>query len=92
MLHKVEICVYYIIHVYKGEIMNKKWTEYEKEFIRVNADRLKDEELLEKIRTVSGRPITLHALRKVRQSMGVKKKPGRGICAIDNLEENSYGK
>jgi hypothetical protein len=70
--------------------MNRKWTDYEKEFIRVNADRLKDEEMLERLRTVSGRPITLHALRKIRQSMGVIKQPGRGICALKQFKERNY--
>ena len=66
--------------------MNKVWTDYEKEFIRVNADRLKDVELLERLRSISERVITLNSLRKVRQSLGIKKKPGRGICSIQEKE------
>ena len=64
--------------------MNKVWTDYEKEFIRVNASTMKDEELAERLQQVSGRKVTLHSLRKVRQSLGIKKKPGRGICSIAN--------
>lgn len=64
--------------------MNKVWTDYEKEFIRVNADTMKDAELADRLRAVSGRKITLNSLRKVRQSLGIKKKPGRGVCSIEN--------
>lgn len=66
--------------------MNKVWTDYEKEFIRINADRLKDVQLLEKLKAVTGRNITLNGLRKVRQSLGIKKKPGRGVCSIEKKE------
>lgn len=64
--------------------MNKVWTEYEKEYIRINADHLKDSELAEKLRAVSGRKVTVNSVRKVRQSLGIKKRPGRGICSINN--------
>jgi hypothetical protein len=63
--------------------MNKVWTEYEKEFIRVNADRFTDEQLAKQLQRVCGRKVTLYSIRKVRQSLGIKKKPGRGICSID---------
>ena len=62
--------------------MNIKWTEYEKEFIRKNADSLKDRELAEKLTAMSNRSITLDAVRKVRQKLGITKLPGRGICGL----------
>ena len=68
--------------------MNKVWTEYEKEFIRVNADTMKDEELAERLQKISRRRITLNSVRKVRQLMGIKKKPGRGLCILDNHPNN----
>ncbi len=63
--------------------MNIKWTNYEKEFIRVNADKLTDAEVLRQLQEMSPhRKLSLHSLRKVRQKMGLKKNPGRGVCSI----------
>jgi hypothetical protein len=62
--------------------MNIKWTLEEKEFIRNNAGFMKDKELAKKLTDKSGRRITVDALRKVRQKLGIKKKHGRGICAL----------
>ena len=62
--------------------MNIKWTQEEKEFIKKNAGFMKDKELASKLESKSGRPITVDALRKVRQKLGIKKKHGRGICAL----------
>ena len=62
--------------------MNIKWTEEEKEFIRENAAFMKDRELAQKLTDKSGRRVTVDALRKVRQKLGIKKKHGRGICAL----------
>ena len=62
--------------------MNIKWTREEKEFIRENAAFMKDRELAQKLTDKSGRRVTVDALRKVRQKLGIKKKHGRGICAL----------
>jgi len=62
--------------------MNIKWTIEEKEFIRENAGFMKDKELAQRLCDKSGRDITVDALRKVRQKLGIKKKHGRGICAL----------
>ena len=43
---------------------------------------MKDRELAEKISEMSDRKVTLDAVRKVRQKLGIKKKQGRGICGI----------
>lgn len=67
--------------------MNIKWTEYEKEFIRQNANSLKDRELAEKLTAMSSRNITLDAVRKVRQKLGITKLPGRGICGLVGKNE-----
>jgi hypothetical protein len=32
----------------------------------------------------AGRLVTLDAIRKVRQKLGITKKPGRGICGVVN--------
>ena len=62
--------------------MNIKWTDDERQFIKDNAAFMKDKELAEKISDMSGRKVTLDAVRKVRQKLGIKKKQGRGICGI----------
>jgi len=62
--------------------MNIKWTEKERQFIIDNAATMKDKDLAEKISKMAGRTVTLDAVRKVRQKLGIKKKRGRGICGI----------
>ena len=62
--------------------MNIKWTVEEKEFIKDNAGFMKDKELARELENKSGRSITVDALRKVRQKLGIKKKHGRGVCAL----------
>jgi len=73
--------------------MNIKWTVEEKEFIRENAGSMKDKDLAQKLCEKSGRHITVDALRKVRQKLGIKKKHGRGICALvySPIEEEKPG-
>ena len=62
--------------------MNQVWTEAEKNFIRVSAEHLTDEAGAARLSEVAGRPITVDAWRKQRQNMGIKKKPGRGVCKV----------
>ena len=67
--------------------MNIKWTEKERQFIIDNAATMKDKDLAEKISKLAGRIVTLDAVRKVRQKLGIKKKRGRGICGIRQTPE-----
>ena len=67
--------------------MNIKWTEKERQFIIDNAATMKDKDLAEKISQLAGRIVTLDAVRKVRQKLGIKKKRGRGICGIRQTPE-----
>ena len=67
--------------------MNIKWTEKERQFIIDNAATMKDKDLAEKISQMAGRIVTLDAVRKVRQKLGIKKKRGRGICGIRQTPE-----
>jgi hypothetical protein len=62
--------------------MNKIWSEHERQFIRDNVSSMKDSEIAAKLSKISGRHISLQAVRKQRQKMGLTKKPGRGICAL----------
>ena len=67
--------------------MNIKWTEKERQFIIDNAATMKDKDLAEKISQMADRTVTLDAVRKVRQKLGIKKKRGRGICEIRQTPE-----
>ena len=66
--------------------MNVKWSENEKNFIRDNAHRMKDQEIADALTEQSGRQVTLQAVRKMRQKLGVRKKAGRGICGLAERE------
>jgi hypothetical protein len=61
--------------------MNVKWTEEAKQYIIDNARHMKDSELAKKLTEKCKRSITLDAVR-LRQKLGIKKKHGRGICAL----------
>tara|TARA_Y100000296_G_scaffold76262_1_gene96729 strand:+ start:4702 stop:4956 length:255 start_codon:yes stop_codon:yes gene_type:complete len=62
--------------------MNIKWSEKEKDYIRENAATMKDVDIADELTLIAGRVITLDAVRKVRQKMGIMKKPGRGVCGV----------
>ena len=67
--------------------MNIKWSEKERQFVIDNAATMKDKDLADKISQMAGRTVTLDAVRKVRQKLGIKKKRGRGICGIRQTPE-----
>lgn len=62
--------------------MNKIWTDSERNFIKANAATMKDRELAVKLSEMTGRKITIQAVRKQRQKMGIQKAQGRGICSL----------
>lgn len=64
------------------KIMNRKWAEKDLQYIRENAEALKDRELATELTRRSGRTVSLGAVRKMRQRMGIRKKGGRGICKL----------
>lgn len=66
--------------------MNIKWTENEKNFVRENANVMKDVDIAKALTEQTGRNVSLHAVRKVRQSFGMKKKQGRGVCKLLSTE------
>lgn len=66
--------------------MNKVWNNSELEFIRSNAEMMTDNVLSIKLSQITGRKVTLQAVRKQRQKMGIAKQPGRGICALVKRE------
>lgn len=68
--------------------MYKLWNESEKQFIRDNCARMTDEVLSSKLTDITGRRITINAIRKLRQILGLKKKRGRGVCElVDDVVE-----
>ena len=69
--------------------MNCVWSNSEKQFIRDNAHTMKDEEMVAKLSQMTGRNISLQALRKQRRKLGIIKCQGRGVCKIVGEEEKS---
>ena len=67
--------------------MNKIWSEAERDFIRKNAGKLKDKELAAKLTQMTNRYVSLQAVRKQRQKIGITKNPGRGKCEVFGQEE-----
>ena len=63
--------------------MNIKWTVEDKRYIRERAGTTKDKDLARELSVRSGRPISLGAIRKLRQRMGIIKKSGRGRCELE---------
>lgn len=62
--------------------MNQVWKEHEKAFIRDNANIMKDKDLAVKLTRITGRTVTIQAVRKQRQKLGITKARGRGICSV----------
>lgn len=65
--------------------MNVKWTEKDKEFIKQNAESMKDKELVIALQNMTQRKITVDAVRKLRQRLGIKKESGRGLCKLKKV-------
>jgi hypothetical protein len=63
--------------------MNAIWSEAEKNFIKANASLLTDAEIAARLSQLSGRIVTLHAVRKARKRLNISKLPGRGVCELD---------
>ena len=51
--------------------MNIKWSEDEKDFIRANSAIMKDSEMADYLTKHTDRIVTLDAVRKVRQKLGI---------------------
>lgn len=64
--------------------MNKTWTDTEKAFVRDNAHKLTDQQISKILSDATGKTITMLAVRKQRQKMGIKKGFGRGVCEVTN--------
>ena len=62
--------------------MNRKWTESERRFIVENAHRLTDNDIADRLTVSTGRSISVNAVRKTTQRLGIIKQSGRGICKL----------
>lgn len=62
--------------------MNKVWNHEDRQFIMSNANDMTDEQLAKYFTNRLNRNVTLHAVRKQRQKLGLTKKPGRGVCEL----------
>lgn len=71
--------------------MNKLWADHEKQFIMENSGRMKDRELAATLTKITGRIVTLEAVRKQRQGMGVKKRQGRELCEVVSVRGSNIG-
>lgn len=72
--------------------MNKTWTNTEKQFLQDKAETMKDSEITAELQRLTGRNISVAAVRKQRQRMGLAKQPGRGYCRLrpkQVFEDNS---
>ena len=63
--------------------MNNRWTSQDKQFIRENAHHTKDKDLAKELSLRNQRNISLDAVRKLRQRLGIIKKSGRGRCELE---------
>lgn len=62
--------------------MNQVWSKIEEQFVRENAGALSDKAGAKELSEMTGRSISTSAWRKKRQKLGLRKKPGRGVCAL----------
>jgi len=66
--------------------MNKKWTDVEKNYIANHANTMTDEELARQISALRLSTVSKDCVRKMRQRMGLKKKHGRGVCQLQEKD------
>ncbi len=66
--------------------MGKRWSQEEITFVQDNAHKFTDRELARQLTDFSGREISFSYVRKLRQRLGLRKKPGRGVCLLEGDE------
>ena len=65
--------------------MNIKWNQADKQFVKDNAWNFKDKDLATALSERKQRSVSIDAVRKLRQRMGIFKKSGRGRCELKEL-------
>lgn len=70
--------------------MSKKydWTEDDKQLIRDKAGTLTDVKLAEELGKRKSQTVNVQSVRKLRQSLGIYKKRGRGVCEVVQEKES----
>jgi len=63
--------------------MNIKWDAADRRYVRENAATMKDKDIAKELSVRNGREVSLGAVRKLRQRMGIIKKSGRGRCELE---------
>ena len=63
--------------------MNNRWSSEDKQFVREHAHNTKDKDLAKELSLRNQRNISLDAVRKLRQRLGIIKKSGRGRCELE---------
>ena len=63
--------------------MNIKWRNEDRQYIKDNAGAMRDQDIARELSLRNGRDVSLGAVRKLRQRMGIVKKCGRGIYELD---------
>lgn len=67
--------------------MNLVWSETELKFLIENAGRLKDAEVAATLSRLTGRHVTLAAVRHARLRLGIKKRHGPGVCEVRQVKK-----
>jgi hypothetical protein len=58
------------------------WSDAVKKFVRENASLLKDEQIAATISRLTGKPVSVQAVRALRVRLGIEKRMGRGYCEV----------
>jgi hypothetical protein len=58
------------------------WDQHEKAYVMANAGVLTDEQIAYNLTQITGRYVSKVAVTRQRQSMGLVKKRGRGVCRL----------
>ena len=66
--------------------MNKRWTDIEKNYIEANAGKMTDAAIAKEISILRGTTVSRDCVRKMRQRLGIKKKHGRSVCALQEKD------
>lgn len=77
---KVEVAV--ATEVVEKTRKNHAWDDESKEFVRKHANTLTDVQGAKLLSEKLNKPVSVSSYRKVRQDLGVKKSPGRGVSKV----------
>ncbi len=67
--------------------MKSPFSQIELDFIRNNANIMKDKDVAAFLTRISGRYVSINSVRHARTNLGIRKEPGRGVSRVA-----SYGR